>query len=101
MAATYALQVNVAEAKRQFSDLLGRVAYRGETVVITRRGKPMAKLVPPAFQEDARHLGNVKGWLDEDDPYFTTLDEIVAARSRHVPRVLRSRRRRRRGPTGQ
>ena len=50
MATTHALRINVAEAKRQFSDLLGRVAYRGETVVITRRGKPMAKLVPPAFQ---------------------------------------------------
>ena len=92
MATTHALRINVAEAKRQFSDLLGRVAYRGETVVITRRGKPMAKLVPPAFQEDAGHLGNVKGWLDEDDPYFTTLDEIVAARARHVPRVLARRR---------
>lgn len=101
MATTHALQVNVAEAKRQFSDLLGRVAYRGETVVITRRGKPMAKLVPPAFPEDAGHLGNVKGWLDEDDPYFTTLDEIVAARAHHVPRVLGRRRRRRREPTRQ
>ena len=99
MVTTHALQINVAEAKRQFSDLLGRVAYRGETVVITRRGKPMAKLVPPAFQEDAGHLGNVKGWLDEDDPYFTALDEIVAARARHLPRVLA--RRRRREPTRQ
>jgi prevent-host-death family protein len=39
--------LNVAEAKKQFSDLLGRVAYGGETILITRRGKPMAKLVPP------------------------------------------------------
>jgi len=85
MATTHAPQINVAEAKRQFSDLLGRVAYRGETVVITRRGKPMAKLVPPAFQEDAGHLGNVKGWLDAECPYFTTLDEIVAARARSPP----------------
>lgn len=38
--------LNVTEAKKQFSDLLGRVAYGGETIVITRRGKPMAKLVP-------------------------------------------------------
>jgi prevent-host-death family protein len=38
--------LNVADAKKQFSDLLGRVAYGGETILITRRGKPMAKLVP-------------------------------------------------------
>ncbi|MFQ5792907.1 MAG: type II toxin-antitoxin system Phd/YefM family antitoxin, partial [Acidobacteriota bacterium] len=37
--------VNVADAKRQFSDLLGKVAYGRETIVITRRGRPMAKLV--------------------------------------------------------
>jgi prevent-host-death family protein len=43
--------VNVAEAKKQFSDLLGRVAYGGETILITRRGKPMAKLVPPDTSE--------------------------------------------------
>ena len=39
--------VNVAEAKKRLSDLLGRVAYGGETVLITRRGRPMARLVPP------------------------------------------------------
>lgn len=38
--------LNVAEAKKHFSDLLGRVAYGGEIILITRRGKPMAKLVP-------------------------------------------------------
>jgi len=45
------ISLNVAEAKKQFSDLLGRVAFGGETVVITRRGKPMAKLVPPDVRE--------------------------------------------------
>ncbi len=43
--------LNVAEAKKRFSDLLGRVAYGGETILITRRGKPMAKLVPLVDQE--------------------------------------------------
>ena len=40
--------VSVADAKREFSDLLGRVAYGRETIIITRRGRPMAKLVPIA-----------------------------------------------------
>ena len=43
---------NVADAKRHFADLLGRVAYGGETITITRRGKPMAQLVP--VDADAR-----------------------------------------------
>ena len=45
------ISLNVAEAKKRFSDLLGRVAYGGETIVITRRGKPMAKLVPTGAAE--------------------------------------------------
>ena len=94
MSSTPEAMVNVAEAKKQFSDLLGRVAYRGEVVIITRRGKPMAKLVPPTFTENVRHLGNVKGWLDADDPYFALLEQVLATRARHVPRVLRGRRRR-------
>jgi prevent-host-death family protein len=39
------LQVTVAEAKAQLSSLLDAVEA-GEAVVITRRGKPIAELVP-------------------------------------------------------
>jgi len=37
--------LNVAEAKKKFSELLARVAFKGERFVITRRGKPMAALI--------------------------------------------------------
>ena len=84
--------VNVAEAKRRLSDLLGRVAYGGETVVIMRRGRPMARLVPTEAQEGAG-LGAVRGWLEEDDPFFTRVAAIVSARSRHRPRIYRRGRR--------
>ena len=33
--------VNVVEARKRFSDLMARVAYRGERIVVERRGKPM------------------------------------------------------------
>ena len=39
------VQVTVAEAKTQLSSLLD-VVEAGEAVVITRRGKPIAELVP-------------------------------------------------------
>ena len=39
------MQVNVHEAKSQLSRLLERVE-EGETVVIARRGQPVAELVP-------------------------------------------------------
>ena len=85
--------VNVAEAKRRLSDLLGRVAYGGETVIITRRGRPMARLVPFGEIDEEKGLAAVRGWLEEDDPFFATVNSIVAARGRHRPRIYRRRRR--------
>jgi prevent-host-death family protein len=40
-------EFGVFEAKNKLSDLLDR-AERGEEIIITRRGKPIAKLVPIA-----------------------------------------------------
>src|SRR5215471_2712143 len=82
--------INVADAKRHFADLLGRVAYGGETITITRRGKPMARLVPVDVDTAAPHVADVQGWLEDDDPLFTTIDTIVADRETHPPRALRS-----------
>lgn len=86
--------VNVAEAKKRLSDLLGRVAYGGESVLITRRGRPMARLVPPEPPQAAEGLAGVRGWLDDGDPFFDHVDEAVAARARHRPRAYARPRRR-------
>ena len=53
-------RVNVAEAKRRFSDLLGRVAYGKERVTITRRGRPMAILIPPDQDRQKPHLADAE-----------------------------------------
>jgi prevent-host-death family protein len=81
------LAINVAEAKQQFSGLLGRVAYGGETVTITRRGKPMAKLVPVETADAAPHLADVDGWLKDDESFFDDIDRIVQDRGGHAPRA--------------
>lgn len=41
--------IGIFEAKTHFSDLVGRVE-RGETIVITRHGAPVARIVP--YDED-------------------------------------------------
>ncbi len=79
-------RINIAEAKRHFSDLIGRVAYGGEAITITRRGRPMARLVPIA-DGDREHLCEVKGWLGDDDPFFDAIEEIVRTRGKHKPRA--------------
>ena len=66
--------INLAEAKNHFSELVGKVAYGNERVLITKRGKPMARLIPA--EEPQKNLGEVKGWLDEDDAFFKDIDQI-------------------------
>ena len=44
-------EIGAFEAKNKLSELLDR-AERGEEVVITRRGKPVAKLVPVKMESD-------------------------------------------------
>lgn len=44
-------EIGAFEAKTHLSELLDR-AERGEEIVITRRGKPVAKLVPAVAEKD-------------------------------------------------
>lgn len=78
--------VNVADAKKHLSELLGRVAYGREQIVITKRGKPMARLVPA--EKETKHLAEAKGWLDEGDEFFEAIEGIIRDRTTHVPRIL-------------
>jgi prevent-host-death family protein len=79
--------ISVAEAKKRLSELLGRVAYGGEQIVITKRGKPMAVLAPAT--EESKHLADAKGWLNDEDDFFEIIDHIVEGRDKHVPRVIK------------
>jgi len=52
-----AIYVSATDANRQFSDLLGQ-ASQGETVIITRRGEPVAQLtkIESKAVDEAREL---------------------------------------------
>jgi prevent-host-death family protein len=84
-------EYSVAEAKKHFSELLGRVAYGGERITIAKRGKPLAVLVPPIAEPGSDHISKVEGWLENADPFFEIVDQTVENRHKHLPRILRSR----------
>ena len=77
--------VGVFEAKSHLSDLLLRVE-RGEEITLTRHGKPVARLVPPAPATDA---GARRAWAEELRQFRrgkdrgatagSTLPELIAA----------------------
>ncbi|MEV5572172.1 type II toxin-antitoxin system Phd/YefM family antitoxin [Spirillospora sp. NPDC052269] len=50
------VEVPVTEARAQFADLVNKVAYTGEPVAITRRGRVMAALVSPEDLELLKSL---------------------------------------------
>jgi len=54
------LQVSVDEAKTNFSKLLARVR-EGEEVIIAKKGKPIARLVPIKESPLQRVPGSAKG----------------------------------------
>ena len=83
-------EYSVADAKKHFSELLGRVAYAGERIIIAKRGKPVAVLVPPAEAFREQRLGRVEGWLDDDDPFFDIIEGVVRERKNHLPRIMRT-----------
>ena len=74
--------VNVAEAKKHLPELLGRVAFGKEHILITKRGKPMARLVPR--EEEIKLLAEARGWLEKGDDFFGTMERIVQSRSQHL-----------------
>jgi prevent-host-death family protein len=53
------MRVNIHEAKTHLSKLLGRVGS-GEEVIISRAGKPIAKLVPIVDKPKKRIPGSAK-----------------------------------------
>ena len=86
---------NLTEAKRDLSKLLARVA-RGETVIVLRPGRPVARIVPAADNDLGRadrmallekegvvrrgSLPPDSGILDEDPPSLPAGHSLLEAR---------------------
>jgi len=81
------VEITLADAKSRFSELVNRVAYGGERIVITKRGKPVAILSAAS----GKGLGAVKGWLSEKDDFFKDLEELEKRRHVRHLRVRKSR----------
>lgn len=56
--------ITAADARKQWADLLNRVAYGGERVIVTRHGKQLAALVPV---EDLRLIDRMRSLLRRRD----------------------------------
>jgi prevent-host-death family protein len=69
---------NIHQAKSQLSRLIER-AVSGEEVIISRAGKPVARLVPYVQKRQARRLGMLRGKIRIARDFDELPEEIAAA----------------------
>jgi prevent-host-death family protein len=70
-------QVSVSEAREAFADLINRAAYRHERVLISRRGRAIAAIVPI---EDVEALERL-----EDEYDLKAVEEALAEGGEPIP----------------
>jgi prevent-host-death family protein len=86
--------VNIAEAKAHLSALVDRAAA-GEEIILSKAGRPTARLVPLA-ERSPRQAGIRREWQIPDDLFLQPAneDELRAADGVDTDALGRSRRRR-------
>lgn len=70
------MKINMHEAKTQLSRL-GDLAWRGETIVIAKAGKPYLDLIPHRGGQQERKPGLLKGKIEIADDFNHTSDDII------------------------
>ena len=68
--------VSIRMAKARFSELVERAAA-GEEIVITRRGRPVARLVPLGPLPGPRQFGRMKGLINIAEDFDAPLPPEV------------------------
>ena len=68
------MQVSTADAKNRLPELI-RAVERGERVVITRHGKPVAQLAPAPSEKRKVIFGGMRGRIQLNPGWDTPIDE--------------------------
>ncbi|WP_274911895.1 type II toxin-antitoxin system Phd/YefM family antitoxin [Streptomyces sp. WZ-12] len=70
-----AYEIPVTQARAELADLINRVVYGGERVVVTRHGKPLAALVSAADLERLEEWGRSEQ-AEERDQVISTVSSV-------------------------
>jgi antitoxin (DNA-binding transcriptional repressor) of toxin-antitoxin stability system len=73
-------RITVTEFDRRMSEIFNRVAYQGESFLIERGGKPIARLEPPGPARRAT-FGEVLARLGDLHPPEGLADDLEAVRA--------------------
>lgn len=73
------LQVNVKEAKTEFSKLIRLIeGGREDEITLARNGRPVARIVPISKPPISRRIGVAKGKFEVPDDFDAVSEEIAA-----------------------
>lgn len=75
------MNINAAEFKAKCLKLIDTVATTHEPLVITKRGKPLVKLVPVEAESTASQYGCMKGTVTFIGDILSPIDETWSAES--------------------
>jgi antitoxin (DNA-binding transcriptional repressor) of toxin-antitoxin stability system len=81
-------RVTATEAARKFSEILNRVAYKGESFVVERGGRPVCEIAPAVNGKrftGADFLELIENAPRPDDQYFKDVEEIIKNRQLVAP----------------
>lgn len=81
-------RLTASKARESFSDTVNRVAYRGERIVLQRRGKSIAALVPVADFERLEQLSEE----EEDRLDNGAAEAALREKGKNVPWAMVKRR---------
>jgi antitoxin (DNA-binding transcriptional repressor) of toxin-antitoxin stability system len=88
------ITVPMTEAKMRFSELAAKVAYGGDSVVVTKHGKPLLRIsrengTPPTDERDPDDwVWKVAGALADDDEFAEIMEDVIASRRGRMPRPV-------------
>ncbi|MEU6844540.1 type II toxin-antitoxin system Phd/YefM family antitoxin [Streptomyces sp. NPDC046716] len=66
-----AYEIPVTQARAELAELINRVVYGGERVVVTRHGKPLVALVSAADLERLEKMGS-----QAEEPVITSVSRV-------------------------
>ena len=80
-------RVTATETARQFSEILNRVAYQGETFIVERGGRPICEISPIESEGlSTRELVEILSSSPRPDKaYFKTLEKITRKQAPVAP----------------
>jgi prevent-host-death family protein len=71
------MEISATEAARRFSDILDAVEHRGESFVIVRKGRPVARM-GPAVKASGESIKEILRGYRRDPDWETELRELRA-----------------------